>query len=74
MGTVGLISQAFGKADYKLVYIILRNIVIAIFISLLIIIFKPLLTHVLGEIFETTVQTKFIDDYISIRVFPLLLN
>ena len=37
MGTVGLISQALGKADYReLVYIILRNIFIAIFISFLI--------------------------------------
>ena len=71
MGTVGLISQALGKADYReLVYIILRNIIIAIFISLLIIIFKPLLIHILGEIFETSVQTKkLIENYISIRVF-----
>jgi Na+-driven multidrug efflux pump len=70
MGTVGLISQALGKADYReLVYIILRNIIIAIFISLLIIIFKPLLIHTLGEIFETSIQTKnLIEDYISIRV------
>ncbi len=71
MGTVGLISQALGKADYReLVYIILRNIIIAIFISLLIIIFKPLLIHILGEIFETSVQTKkLMENYISIRVF-----
>ncbi len=70
MGTVGLISQALGKSDYReLIYIILRNIIIAIFVSLLIIILKPLLIHILGEIFETSVQTKkLIEDYISIRV------
>ncbi len=71
MGTVGLISQALGKADYReLVYIVLRNIFIAIFISFLIIIFKPLLIHFLNQIFSTSTQTKvLIDNYISIRVF-----
>ena len=40
MGTVGLISQALGKADYReLVYTILRNIIIAFFIGFLIIMF-----------------------------------
>tara|TARA_B100000886_G_scaffold332072_1_gene284332 strand:+ start:468 stop:1802 length:1335 start_codon:yes stop_codon:yes gene_type:complete len=71
MGTVGLISQALGKADYReLVYIILRNILIAIFISFLIIILKPLLLHFLNQIFRTSTETKvLIDNYISIRVF-----
>tara|TARA_E500000178_G_scaffold292606_1_gene297004 strand:+ start:50 stop:1384 length:1335 start_codon:yes stop_codon:yes gene_type:complete len=71
MGTVGLISQALGKADYReIVYIILRNIFIAIFISFLIIIFKPLILYFLNQVFETSTQTKMlIDEYISIRVF-----
>ena len=43
MGTVGLISQALGKADYReLVHIIIRNIFIALLISSLIIILKPI--------------------------------
>jgi len=71
MGTVGLISQALGKADYReLVYIVLRNILIAILISILIIIFKPLLINILNKIFDTSIQTKeLINNYISIRVF-----
>ena len=71
MGTVGLISQALGKADYReIVYIILRNIFIAIFISFLIIIFKPLILYFLNQVFATSIQTKMlIDEYISIRVF-----
>ncbi len=71
MGTVGLISQALGKADYReLVYAILRNIIIALFIGFLIIVFKPLLIQFLGYIFETSIQTKeLIRNYISIRVF-----
>ena len=71
MGTVGLISQALGKADYReLVYIIIRNIFIAIFISILLIILKPLLLHFLNQIFTTSVKTKgYIDEYISIRIF-----
>ena len=71
MGTVGLISQALGKADYReLVYIVLRNIIIAILISILIIIFKPLLINILNKIFDTSIQTKeLINNYISIRVF-----
>ena len=71
MGTVGLISQALGKADYReLVYIVLRNILIAILISILIIIFKPLLINILNNIFDTSIQTKeLINNYISIRVF-----
>ena len=71
MGTVGLISQALGKADYReLTYIIVRNIFIAIFVSFLIIILKPILIQILALIFETSVETKkLINEYISIRVF-----
>tara|TARA_B100001057_G_scaffold389270_1_gene396964 strand:- start:974 stop:2299 length:1326 start_codon:yes stop_codon:yes gene_type:complete len=71
MGTVGLISQAFGKADYReLVYIILRNILIAVLIGFLIIIFKPFLINILGQIFNTSIETKqLIENYIAIRIF-----
>ncbi len=71
MGTVGLISQALGKADYReLIYIIIRNILIALFISFLIIIFKPFLLLFLDQIFVLSTQTKIlIENYISIRVF-----
>ena len=71
MGTVGLVSQTFGKSDYReLVNIILRNICIAFIIAFLIIIFKPVLINVIFEIFGVSPETNsFIKDYISIRVF-----
>ncbi len=70
MGTVGLVSQTFGKSDYReLVNIILRNICIAFIIAFLIIIFKPVLINIIFEIFGTSSETNsFIKDYISIRV------
>ena len=70
MGTIGLVSQTFGKSDYReLVNIILRNILIAIIVAFLIIIFKPVLLNIVYQIFTVSPQTNiFINDYISIRV------
>jgi len=70
MGTVGLVSQTFGKSDYReLVNIILRNFCIAFIIAFLIIIFKPVLINIIFEIFGVSSETNsFIKDYISIRV------
>ncbi len=71
MGTVGLISQSFGKSDYReLVYIIIRNLIIALSISLLIIISKPLLLNILDQVYDVSTQSKnLIYEYISIRVY-----
>ncbi len=71
MGTVGLVSQTFGKSDYReLVNIILRNFCIAFIIAFLIIILKPILINVIFQIFSVSSETNsFIKDYISIRVF-----
>ena len=71
MGTVGLVSQTFGKSDYReLVNIILRNICIAMFIAFFIIILKPIILNIVYQIFAVSFETKdFINDYISIRVF-----
>ena len=71
MGTVGMVSQYLGKGDYReIVYTILRNLILAIIISLTIILLKPLILFSINEIFITSEQTKLlIDNYISIRVF-----
>ncbi len=71
MGTVGLVSQTFGKSDYReLVNIILRNFCIAFIIAFLIIILKPVLIDIIFEIFGASSETNsYIKDYISIRVF-----
>ena len=71
MGTVGLVSQTYGKSDYReLVNIILRNFCIAFIIAFLIIIFKSFLIKIIFQIFSVSSETNsFIKDYISIRVF-----
>ena len=71
MGTVGLVSQTFGKSDYReLVNIIFRNFCIAFIIAFLIIIFKPILINIIFQIFTVSPKTNsFIKDYVSIRVF-----
>ena len=71
MGTVGLVSQTFGKSDYReLVNIILRNICIAIIIAFFIIILKPIILNIVYQVFAVSSETSnFINDYISIRVF-----
>ena len=71
MGTVGMVSQTFGKSDYReLVNIILRNFCIAFIIAFLIIILKPVLINIIFKIFGVSSETNsFIKDYISIRVF-----
>ena len=70
MGTVGLVSQAFGKSDYReLVNIIFRNLLIGIVIASFIIIFKPVILKIVYQIFSVSSETGvFIQDYISIRV------
>ena len=53
MGTVGLISQAVGKGDYReLVNILIRNLFIALLISFLIILSKPFLLNILNQVFR----------------------
>ena len=71
MGTVGLVSQALGKGDYReMIYVILRNLTLGLIISFIIIILKPLILFTINQIFITSDQTKLlIDKYISIRVF-----
>ena len=67
----GLVSQTFGKSDYReLVNIILRNFMIAILIAFLIIILKPVLLNIIFQIFNVSLQSnELINDYISVRVF-----
>ena len=71
MGTTGLISQSLGKGDYReQPLIILRNLILALFISLFIILFKPLIIYLISFFFKPSSDVlKLINDYISIRVF-----
>ena len=73
MGTVGIVSQAFGRGDYReIVKTLLRNFVIAIMIALTIIIFKPLIYNSIQYFFNTSQETQeLINTYLSVRVFSV---
>ena len=73
MGTVGIVSQAYGRGDYReIVKTLLRNFVIAIMIALIIIIFKPLIYNSIQYFFNTSQETQeLINTYLSVRVFSV---
>ncbi len=73
MGTVGIVAQLFAKSDYReIIRTILRNFIIAIAISILIIFLKPLIIHLSGKFFLTSIETSnLIETYISIRILSV---
>ena len=73
MGTVGIVSQAYGRGDYReIVKTLLRNFIIAMFISLIIIILKPLINNSIHHFFETSQETQvLINTYLNVRVFSV---
>ena len=73
MGTVGIVSQAFGRGDYReIVKTLLRNLIIAIIIAFLIIIFKPLIYFLIQTFFKTSIETQnLINTYLNVRVFSV---
>ena len=73
MGTVGIVSQAFGRGDYReIVKTLLRNLIIAIIIAFLIIIFKPLIYFLIQIFFKTSIETQnLINTYLNVRVFSV---
>ena len=73
MGTVGIVSQAYGRGDYReIVRTLLRNIVIAMVIALVIIILKPLINISIQYFFNTSLETqKLINTYLNVRIFSV---
>jgi MATE family multidrug resistance protein len=73
MGTVGIVSQAYSRGDYReIVKTLLRNFVIAMSIALLIIILKPLIYTSIQYFFNTSLETqKLINTYLNVRVFSV---
>ena len=71
MGTVGLVSQAYGKEDYSEVFnIILRNLFFVLVISLIIISLQSYIYRLSLNIFELSETTeKFYQDYFQIRIW-----
>ena len=73
MGTVGIVSQAYGRGDYReIVKTLLRNFLLAMIISLVIIILKPLINNSIHHFFNTSQETQeLINTYINVRVFSV---
>ena len=73
MGTVGIVSQAYGRGDYReIVKTLLRNFLIAVIIAILIIILKPLIYSSIQYFFNTSFETqKLINTYLNVRVFSV---
>ena len=60
MGTVGIVSQAYGRADYReIVKTLLRNFVIALLIAVLIIILTPLINFSIQHFFNTSTAVSY---------------
>ena len=73
MGTVGIVSQAYGRGDYReIIRTVLRNFVIAMAIALIIIILKPLINISIQHFFNTSAETQnLINTYLNVRVFSV---
>jgi len=73
MGTVGIVSQAYGRGDYReIVRTLLRNFVIAMAIALVIIILKPLINISIQHFFNTSSETQdLINTYLNVRIFSV---
>ncbi len=73
MGTVGIVAQLFGKSDYREISkTLLRNFLIAIVISIVIILFKPIIIGLTKNFFLTSTETQeLIKTYISVRVLSV---
>ena len=73
MGTVGIVSQAYGRGDYReIVKTLLRNFIIAMIIALAIIILKPLIFISIQHFFKTSLETKnLINTYLNVRIFSV---
>ena len=71
MGTVGLVSQAYGKEDYTEVFnIVIRNLVFVLLISLILILLQNYIFNLSVGIFNLSDTTRqFYQDYFQIRIY-----
>jgi len=70
MGTIGLVAQALGRKDYsEIIQTLVRNLILAFFLGLLIILFKDSILILVKLFFSTSEETFIlINNYISIRL------
>ena len=72
-GTVGIVAQAFGRSDYReIIKTLLRNLIIALIISFVILMFTPLIKHLIIKLFLPSDETEvLINTYLNVRVFSI---
>ena len=74
MGTVGIVAQLYAKSDYReIARTIIRNFLIAILISLILILFQNIIIKINQNIFfiTSTETQELIETYISVRVLSI---
>ena len=73
MGTVGIVSQAYGRSDYReIVKTLLRNFIIALAAAFIILIFTPLIKISIAHFFSTSNElSELINIYLNVRVFSI---
>ena len=73
MGTVGIISQLFGKSDYReIARTLSRNFLLSIIVAIGIILFKPIIIDLTKNFFSASADTQeLIKTYISVRVLSV---
>ena len=71
MGTVGLVSQAYGRKDYSEIFnIVLRNLIFVLTIFIILISLQNYIFRLSLNIFDLSVTTeKFYKDYFQIRIW-----
>jgi len=71
MGTVGLVSLAYGEKNYSEIFnIILRNLIFVLIISLILILFQNYIFKLSINIFDLSdITIKFYQDYFQIRIY-----
>jgi len=71
MGTVGLVSQAYGKKDYSEIFnIVLRNLIFVLTIFIILILLQNYIFKLSINIFDLSdVTRKFYKDYFQIRIW-----
>jgi len=70
MGTVGLVSQSLGRKEWnEIVLIFVRNLIIALFFGLFIVLLKNPILFSIEHFFKTSQDTQsLINEYITIRI------
>ena len=73
MGTVGIVAQLYAKSDYReIARTIIRNFLLAIIISLILILFQNIIIKLTSIFFITSPETQeLIKTYISVRVLSI---